>query len=89
MWRVQHTGQNVSDAVARELRSYELISHASPAQPPPYTGKQDPTKCPLWDSSIEGRHNDEVSIYLGSARMFVPGALIALPLGHRSRQEGA
>ena len=30
-------------------------------QPPPYKGKADPKKCPLWDSSVEGRHTDEVS----------------------------
>ncbi|KAI0820517.1 hypothetical protein BC628DRAFT_1330161 [Trametes gibbosa] len=30
--------------------------------PPPYTtAKADPTKCPLWDSSVEGRHSDEVT----------------------------
>ncbi|KAI0351122.1 hypothetical protein OH77DRAFT_1411714 [Trametes cingulata] len=29
--------------------------------PPPYTGKADPNKCPLWDTSVEGRHSDEVT----------------------------
>ncbi|KAI0742253.1 hypothetical protein C8Q80DRAFT_1108089 [Daedaleopsis nitida] len=29
--------------------------------PPPYTGRRDPKKCPLWDSSVEGRHSDEVT----------------------------
>ncbi|KAI0365836.1 hypothetical protein BV20DRAFT_1056111 [Pilatotrama ljubarskyi] len=29
--------------------------------PPPYTGEADPNKCPLWDTSVEGRHSDEVT----------------------------
>ncbi|KAH9942854.1 hypothetical protein B0H21DRAFT_511019 [Amylocystis lapponica] len=29
--------------------------------PPPYNGKQDANKCTLWDSSVEGRHSDEVT----------------------------
>ncbi|KAI0640872.1 hypothetical protein C8Q79DRAFT_1014714 [Trametes meyenii] len=29
--------------------------------PPPYTAKTDPNKCPLWDASVEGRHSDEVT----------------------------
>ncbi|KAI0739759.1 hypothetical protein C8Q80DRAFT_1200487 [Daedaleopsis nitida] len=29
--------------------------------PPPYTGRPDLKKCPLWDSSVEGRHSDEVA----------------------------
>ncbi|KAI0632604.1 hypothetical protein C8Q77DRAFT_1118443 [Trametes polyzona] len=31
------------------------------ANPPPYTGRPDPNKCPLWDASVEGRHSDEVT----------------------------
>ncbi|KAI0665506.1 hypothetical protein C8Q78DRAFT_986254 [Trametes maxima] len=31
------------------------------ANPPPYTAKTNPNKCPLWDASVEGRHSDEVT----------------------------
>ncbi|KAI0753809.1 hypothetical protein C8Q74DRAFT_1211250 [Fomes fomentarius] len=29
--------------------------------PPPYTARPDSKKCPLWDTSVEGRHSDEVT----------------------------
>ncbi|KAI0776546.1 hypothetical protein BD413DRAFT_469028 [Trametes elegans] len=49
--------QSLSCYVCRKLISgYEHF-----ANPPPYTAKADPKKCPLWDTSVEGRHSDEVT----------------------------
>lgn len=31
------------------------------SQPPPYTARPNSKKCPLWDTSVEGRHSDEVN----------------------------
>ncbi|EIW57041.1 uncharacterized protein TRAVEDRAFT_73305 [Trametes versicolor FP-101664 SS1] len=43
--------------VCRQL----IVGYEHFGNPPPYTGKVDPKKCPLWDASVEGRHSDEVT----------------------------
>ncbi|KAI9060384.1 hypothetical protein FKP32DRAFT_1595464 [Trametes sanguinea] len=48
----------VSCYVCRKL----ITGYEHFANPPPYNNrKADPKKCPLWDSSVEGRHSDEVT----------------------------
>ncbi|KAH9856068.1 hypothetical protein C2E23DRAFT_809859 [Lenzites betulinus] len=48
---------SLSCYVCRQL----IIGYDHFGNPPPYNAKIDPKKCPLWDSSVEGRHSDEVT----------------------------